>query len=739
MTSNVAPSTGKDLKIQFFRAAVFLSSFLFFVLQPMSAKTLLPHFGGSFMVWGTCLVFFQGFLLAGYLTAHGGQIRFGVSRFSRIHWLLLLGSLLVIPIGLAPLAHWEMQASPAVHVTAALTFALGLPVLTLALNSVLLQRWLSVSNSPHKNHPYALYSASNLGSLSALLLYPILIEASLTLRQQFRLWWIGYVLLLGLMYVCMPERSSKNQAGKDIQDQRPIPVPGVTYLIWFVCAASGSALLIATTNVITLDIASIPLLWTVPLALYLFTFVLVFKRRPWFPAFLEQNMIWGIVVGMMLFLMSLLRVGFPAPLSIGLHLFVLFSLCLCCHGWLVKNKPENVRNLSLFYVVLAAGGFAGTFLITFILPRANDSMVDLPVGLCLVSIARTLISGKPARIGTGRLAPAVAAAGIALLILPALAGGRQHLSDAILYLGSSLFLLPAILSLKQRPHLLSVLLIVILVMQQWTEQLATGGQNMWTHRNYYGIYKIYEENGIRNLQHSTTLHGRQYLDPERAKVPLSYHHPKAPAGEVIRSGLIDARSIGMIGLGTGACTLYGRDGEDFVVYELDPDNKAIAESHFTYLGLARARGVDVDVVPGDARVSLRSEPDDRFDLFIIDAFSSASIPIHLLTLNACREYQRVITNEGLILFHLSSRYLNLSPVLFRLARETGLQAIVKPYLVDTHPDADPCIWLAMSADSNLIAAMRDSLGWRRSSYREEELPRLWTDQFSTVLELLGGL
>jgi hypothetical protein len=359
------------------------------------------------------------------------------------------------------------------------------------------------------------------------------------------------------------------------------------------------------------------------------------------------------------------------------------------------------------------------------------------VGLSLVALTQALVAGKPARFGALRLAPALAAAGVALLLFPYLAGRWLDLSDPFLYAATSLFLLPATLSLKQRPHLLAIFLLVSLVMQHWTEQLATGGENHWTHRNYYGVYKIYDENGIRNLQHSTTLHGRQFLDPERSMVPLSYYHPNAPAGELIKSALLDARSIGMVGLGTGACALYGKKDEAFVIYELDPDNQAIAESHFTYLKLARSQGIQVNIVPGDARISLRSEPDDGFDLLIVDAFSSASIPIHLLTLDACLEYRRVTTERGLILFHLSSRFLDLRPVLFRLAVETGLHAVIKPYLADTHPDADPCIWFALSRNSNLIEAMIQSLAWQKSLYREKDLPRAWTDQFSSVFELLG--
>ncbi len=725
-------------RIIIYQVAVFLSAFLLFFVQPMVAKALLPVFGGSYMVWGACMVFFQGLLLGGYAVAHAGQRKLGVFRAARWYWLFLLLSLGYLPFHFHLLESAGSGLPIFLNVTLKLLLTVGLPFFTLSMASLALQRWLSVSDLPQRDNPYSLYSPSNAGSILALLLYPAVVEPLLPLSGQRTLWWTGYGVLLILLWGCMPRRRVVREATAQ-DNAHPCPLPFRAKGRWFLATAAASAMSLAATNVITLDIAAIPFLWVLPLTVYLATFVVLFKRRMWFPAWLEQHRIWALLIGLMLFLMSVIRVGFPTLLSLVLHLLTLFVICMNCHALLVRSKPADVRQLTLFYLFISLGGFSGSLFINWIVPLISHSLIEYLTALLLAAAtfaAYASADGKKPCFALKPFAFAATGAVISLLLIPWLAGHVWTLSEAPLFLLVLLPILPAALSLKKRPRELVVFLLLALALQHWTERMLLGAGNMKLHRNFYGIYKIYDQDGIRYIKHGTTMHGRQYIDGGKTNIPLAYHHPAAPAGELLRSGLLQPRAVGMLGLGAGALALYGEPDQRFVIYELDPDNERIAEENFTYLSQARARGMHLDFVIGDGRISLRREKDGALDLLILDAFSSDSVPVHLLTVEAMREYLRVVKPDGVILLNVSNRVLDLRPLIFSLARATQLHALVKAYMEDVHPDADSCIWMLVTRDPALARRISEKLGWGTDDLAQNDLPPPWTDQFSNLFRLL---
>jgi SAM-dependent methyltransferase len=284
-----------------------------------------------------------------------------------------------------------------------------------------------------------------------------------------------------------------------------------------------------------------------------------------------------------------------------------------------------------------------------------------------------------------------------------------------------------------RSWLLGVLLLAITVCMTWTEQVAVGARGVMRQRNFYGIYKVYDRDGQRILQHGTTLHGRQYLDETRAGTPLAYFHPSTPAARVLTSEAFTLQRVGMVGLGTGALVMYGKPGCEFTVFELDQDNIPIAERQFSYLQRAREEGVLVDCVVGDARLALRGVSDGAFDKFIVDAFSSGSIPVHLITLEAFVEYLRVMTPSGILLLHISNRVLDLHPVVYSAAQALGVDAFELTNAGAADPDANDTFWMAVTTDDGVVSELTESLGWAKREMPSQGWPRPWTDQYANLI------
>ncbi|MBM4144007.1 MAG: hypothetical protein FJ225_10520 [Lentisphaerae bacterium] len=752
--------------------AVFLSAFLLFQVQPMAAKGLLPLFGGSYLVWGVCMVFFQAALLLGYLYAHAAQRRLGVKRYALWHWLLLAAPVLCFPFRFDAVA---AGATPSGALTPAvlrlLLAAVGLPFFALSTTSLVLQRWLAVSDLPQARNPYVLYSASNLGSMLALLTYPLIVEPLLDLRAQGYAWWGGYALLALLHAFCRPrkhssaERGARNAEGKSGQvpeqaSRSALRVPRSTFAVCFLLSAAASAVLLAVTNVLTFDIASAPFLWVLPLSVYLGAFVLGFKRQAWFPRWVAAGLGWVVPLGILLYLTSQLRLAPPVAVSVSLHLAVLFVVCMNCVAGLVRLRPALDERLTAYYVAIAAGGLAGSALVGWMIPPVSSSLVEYPLSLLLACGAmqfrlpvadRGSRGAGPGGGGSGHgaaqsasgirhpaflpLPALVAAASLTLLpwLCATLAGGRAEPRLVLLVSGLPLAL---ILRAAARSRAATVLTLAAATLALTrTEDIASGVHTVARLRNFYGVYRVFDKDGLRYLQHGTTQHGRQYLAGPERDTPLAYFHPTTPAAGVLRSDAFGRRDIGMIGLGTGALAAYAGRGQTFTVFELDPDNLPLARRHFTYLNIAERRGAALSFVFGDGRVGLQSQPDGRFDLLIIDAFNSGSIPVHLLTVEALGECLRVLGADGLLLVHISNKALDLEPVVAANAAAAGVSVLFQTNAGDVHPDAEATYWAALSRDGAVIERLASELGWRRPDPRAR-LPRPWTDRYCNVLGAL---
>ncbi|MBN2300898.1 MAG: hypothetical protein JXN60_00145 [Lentisphaerae bacterium] len=731
-------------KIWGYYAAIFLSAFLLFQIQPLTSKALLPVFGGSYLVWGASMVFYQGMLLVGYIYAHAMQRWLGVVRYSRFHWILLIAPTAMFPFRFERFASGAEGVPLVAAVFILLFVSVSLPLLTLSTTSVLLQRWFSISHSEGSRNPYVLYSASNLGSMLGLLSYPVIVEPFFSLDFQGYVWWIGYALMVLIHLSCVPSRASKEDRRMEAVESAGIARVDIKMrVVWFALSASACASLIAVTNIITFDVASVPFLWVLPLSVYLFAFVVAFKRKMWFPAWLQTGVYWALIVGALMYLMSQLRLAIPGWVSITIHLTILFVVCLNCCAALVRVKPTDARLLTMFYLMVAFGGFFGSLSVTWCMPLVSPTLVEYPLSFALVmlslALANDALGAVWRRSSIVETAICLTLGVLALTLLPwmlnrffAMDEDRMRIALIIIAVPVALVLL----KLVNKSLQFGIVLVAMSLAFAWTEQLYVGADSVVRHRNFYGVYKVYDKGNMRYLQHGTTLHGREYTQGPKAGIPLSYFHPSTPAGLILTCNKFFFRDIGMIGLGTGALASYAGEGQRFTVYELDHDNLHIADKNFTYLRTARNKGADLRFVFGDGRISLRKEQSDSLDLIIIDAFNSGSIPVHLLTVEAFQEYFRVLRKNGLLLLHVSNKVLDLAPVVYSNALKLNLFVCEQTNIGNCHPDADDTIWMAASEDEAVIDVLRLHLRWWKRFGSDDSLPRAWTDRYSNIIGVM---
>lgn len=676
-----------------FQAVVFLGSFLTFTLELMAAKLLLPRFGGSAYVWTTCVIYFQALLLAGYGWGHAALGRWGARRYSRVHLVLLLAPFFFFPLRLPAPA----GAAPMLDLLWSLLRSAGVPFFVLSTTILVVQGWHS--SAKECGDGYFLFAASNMGALAALASYPLLIEPLLSLKAQSFLWFGLYSLYVVLHFFCLP-RSFK----VDVTETRAVlPVSSRDRALWLLLSAAPCAAMLATTNLLTFDFAAVPLLWTAPLAIYLVTFVLNFKRSPWYPGRLNSALLpilglW-VLVCLAAAALAVSRSGSSTPvqtlrrlIDIGKFGYVtaaLFIVGMICHKSLAASRPASEAATTEFYSWVAAGGLLGSACIGVLVPWLGGGVPSL----ALDWIA----------------AGAVAAAALALRDWSAWTRGRVAAVVAVF----------AAVSLGLR------------------SSAPDSGRVVRALRNFYGIYRVVDKNGTREFYHGNTDHGMQSLDPAKAGVPLTYYNLHSPLAEAWSALGQDWRSVGVVGLGAGAIAAYGRAGQTMDFYELDPDVAMIAESDFAYLKNSPAR---VRIVLGDARQSLARADGASYDLLILDAFNSGAVPIHLVTEEALELYLARVPREGVILLHVSNRYLDLRSMLAASARELGLAGACKRLTQNGRVMTDdrvPSSWVALSRDPEKMRRLVTAEGWTDLSAPAFAGGRAWTDQHASLLPVLA--
>jgi hypothetical protein len=724
------PST---LNIPLFGATVLTSSVLMFLLEPMIAKRLLPYFGGAPAVWNTCIVFFQVALLAGYCYAHavralGPRLQLIVHGLLVTTPFIVLGSFLEPPPGPIP------GGNAFLHLFLILATSVGLPFFVLSTTASLLQTWFAKTVDSDQE-PYWLYAVSNTGSLVALLAYPTIVEPMLRLRTQAQLWAALYVLFAALTLVCAAvvwhrgSRAARTVKRIDGLEDRT-PLTWFTRGRWIALAAVPSGLMLAVTNYVSTDIAAAPLLWVVPLSLYLLTFVVAFspRRRP--GSTIADRSLALLMIPLTLFLV--LPVGWPLWLLIPVHLLVFVSASMVCHSQLADTRPP-IAHLTEFYLWIAIGGTVGGLFTTLFAPLLFKQIVEYPLLLVLACLLRLAAPPQPARSSASSLViPIVAIAATFLLVWLT---ARFHVDSRILMAAFGVVGI-ACFSQSKRPLTFAALIATLLLAGQFYD--PAGGRPLLAERTFFGVYRVRVDQfgRFRALYHGTTLHGIERTDPPPHE-PLSYYSRGGPIGQLFDAmpRLTTAPAVAVVGLGVGSLASYATKHQRWTFYEIDPAVERIASTsgHFSYLPQCGRR---CDVVTGDARLSLAANSGMSYGLIIVDAFSSDAIPIHLITSEAVSLYLERLAPHGVLAFHVSNRHFSLGPILGRLALTHGLSALEQFQVVsstDLSDGKNHSDWVVMSREGDLSPLMNDAR-WQAPAVTAGT-PE-WTDDFSNIVRIM---
>ncbi len=723
-----------------------MSALLLFWMEPMFAKMILPLLGGAPSVWNTCIVFYQTLLLIGYIYAHATTKWLGLRWQAVLHALLLLLVFTTLPVDVAKGWTPPLSSNPVLWLFLLLLISVGLPFFTLSATAPLLQKWFAFTVHPSAKDPYFLYSASNLGSLIGLLGYPLLIEAHLSLPLQAKSWSVSYILLAGMISACAIMALKSSRIGiRHLNSETTDASPGlkVTQRIrWVLLAFVPSSLLLGVTNYITTDIAQVPLLWIIPLAIYLISFVLVFSPKPVIPH--------GLMVRVQPFLLVPLAIlfywGFTKIVAwpfIPFHLLVFFVTAMVCHGEIAYSRPSTFH-LTEYYLWISAGGVLGGVFNTLVAPQVFNSFAEYPLMIAIACLLRPSLDSdqRPHKrwFDLGLPLASLVLFSLSKIGMRYFAQGRDTLGilELIVFILISCIVGITCFSFRYRPMRFGFGMgAILLVGFLWTGEQE---RILYKERNFFGIHKVVHDpkGDYHLLFHGTTLHGAQSLNPVRIHEPLTYFYPTGPLGQVF--GVFpknpDHAQVAIIGLGTGSAASYARPGQYWTFYEIDPTVERIAKDarYFTFLKDCPAK---VSVVLGDARLSLANATDHSYDLIVLDAFSSDAIPIHLLTREALKLYLAKLSESGVMVFHISNRYLDLKPILGNLANHMNLVCLVQDDMelseAEKKAKKAPSTWVVMacrSPDLNRLAADRR---WKLLSSTPKS--RLWTDDFSNIVSV----
>jgi hypothetical protein len=667
-----------------FLLTTFLSATLLFLVQPLFAKMVLPLLGGAPGVWNTAMLFFQACLLGGYAFAHFGPRLLGARRHAVLQVLIVALPVLLLPLSIPAGADPTTAAHPTLWLLGFMLVTIGAPFFALSTTSPTIQHWLGASGHARAGNPYFLYVASNVGSLLALLAYPVVVEPFLSLRLQQQLWGYGYALLALLTLAAArsafqraprPTGPSAAHAASSASAATATPEPAPTLrrrALWVLGAFIPSSLLLGVTAFVTSEVAAVPLLWILPLALYLGTFILAFSSWQVPSDHVLRRTLAMLVVPLLLVVALHLRIQ-PIATLILLNLAVFFVAALLCHRRLSGTRP-GPAHLTEFYLWLSVGGVLGGIFNALLAPVLFDTHFEYPLVLLLACLhALRPEAAAPADIRPARLAAAatVVGSGLALLLLRALPLSTLPAAPLLFMAAPAL----ACFLASRRPVPFTVALAVLFFASQ--AATVTPGRQLHIERSFFGINRVTEDTalGVRHLYHGLTIHGIQSTEPRRRRTAFSYYHDRSPSGSVLAAlARKPGARVGLVGLGAGSLAVYAAPGQAWTFFEIDPVVARIAADprYFTFLHDAPT---PPRLVLGDARLTLAREPDHQFDVLVIDAFSSDAIPVHLMTREAFALYQSKLKPGGAILCHISNNHLDLEPILGGIAADRGLTAL----------------------------------------------------------------
>jgi hypothetical protein len=729
-----------------FALTLFVSATLLFLVQPMIGKMVLPLLGGSPAVWNTCMVFFQATLLAGYLYAHAVTKRLSARTQLIVHVVLLL--LPLVPLLLlgfdAPRVarDWmppPTEANPIPWLLALLAIAAGLPFFVVATSAPLLQSWFSSTGHSAGRDPYFLYAASNLGSMLALLGYPTLVEPYLPLALQSWVWIAGYAALVLLTAVCgvamWRAAAGRGVTAPDVvtyDTEAETPSLG-RRLRGVALAFVPSSLMLGVTTYVTTDIAAIPLLWIIPLALYLLSFILVFARLPGFVHALFVLLLPAVILALLFpppWHFDSLGIDLRVPQlhvwqSIGLHFVALFVAAMVCHGELARSRPAPAY-LTEFYLCMSLGGVLGGIFNGMIAPVAFHTVVEYPLVIAAACLLLPRL-GLPRAVAPLRWLD-YAFAGVLGLFGVGVAG----------------FLLARVYATVQDAERLPRFVRPYAV--KLVEDYGLRDENVLIQeRGFFGVVKVQTSNygSCHQMIHGTTNHGMQCLEPERRGEPLTYFHRQGPIGQLFTAvkEMKPQRHLAVMGVGTVTLAAYTDPGWKLTLYEIDPWVVRIArdERYFTYLRDAEARQVQVDIHLGDGRLQVAKAPPGEFDILFMDAFSSDSVPVHLITKEAVEMYLTKLKPNGILVINIANRYLDFAPVLTALAEATGLKALEAEDGHDGVQDKFASHWVVLAREWQDFGKLGeytrpDGEKWFVPLTSDKHV-RVWTDDFSNLLQV----
>ncbi len=746
-----------------YTVTIFLSASLLFLVQPMFAKMVLPLLGGTPTVWNTCMLFFQGVLLAGYGYTHVLTGRFGHRGQMALHFTVLFSAIVALPIAVPHDWSPPTVATPVFWLLWLLVVSVGAPVFAVSTTTPLLQRWFAETDHTSASDPYFLYAASNLGSVLALLGYPLLIEPNFALADQGWLWFGGFAVLTALMATCAwhLKRSrvrvssssgshpvKQNGGRKDFPASADSSINTRRRLYWVALSFVPSSWMLGVTTYITTDLSPMPLLWVIPLALYLLTFIWAFSRVKRGEAKFETGrakqpastlsthalLVRLLPFALLLLASSTIVEGSWQPML--LHLAAFFLAGLVFHGALASDRP-SAQFLTEYYLWMAVGGFLGGLLNGLIAPLISSCLLEYPLTLLLAFFLCPQV--QPHKLD--RLLNVTFVGLTALLIFGWLLDLNIRQSPSLVNL---LFLV-----------LLLSLVLIVLNVAHWRKFVGVGvgavllmavltplrdGSVLYTGRSYFGVHRVVRspDESLHYLYHGRTVHGIQDRRPEHHCEPLSYYHRHSPLGEIFEafSGSGSTQRIAVVGLGTGATICYQQPEEEFTFYEIDPIVQYVAESEELFDHLKRCSRGPYRIIIGDGRLKLAEAPDEYYGMIFFDAFSSDAIPVHLLTREAIAMYLAKMREDGILVFHISNIHVDLEQVLADLAADAGLQCLVCRDRDVAPQDLSRAnsVYAVLAHNRADLKELDQTGQWLES--RPSTSGRVWTDDYSNIIGIL---
>lgn len=743
-----------DILLLLFSITLFLSAGLIFLVQPMVAKMILPLFGGSPAVWTTAILFFQCALLLGYVYAHLAPKILGIRLQSFAHMALLAVAIIFfLPFSFRK-GSYSGEGKEVLHLLSLLTINVGPTFFLAAASAPLLQKWFTRTSHPEAGDPYFLYVASNLGSMLALLSYPILFEPFTTLTLQNLIWANSYKVLAFFIFLCalIIFRRQINRDNEDVplfsdKSTEDVNTTSLPYMNvngksqtfrWLLLSLVPSSMMLGVTSYLTTNITPMPLLWVIPLALYLLTFILAFSRR-FRISTARLGRIYALLIAP-LSMMIIFEATEPMWLLLALHLLVFVLAALMCHSELARSRPR-AQYLTSFYLWIALGGALGGAFNAIFAPHIFKTLAEYPLALVLACFLRPSNGEKASYTITDALYPLLVGS---LAILAAVIAGTLRLeygtARTLFTLGIPVLL--CFFAIDRVPRF--ALSLGALFLASSILAIGAGGRVLYSDRSFFGVHRVLSSNAGRfhTLVHGNTVHGRQSMLPDERYKPLTYYYPTGPIGQVFSefSGTKQKKNIALVGLGTGSLAAYANPGQNVTFFEIDEEVVRIAQNPqlFTYLHDCKAK---YKIVLGDARITLVKEPLHHYGIIVLDAFNSDSIPVHLITKEAVEMYLTKLEEGGILAFHISNRYLELSPVLAGIADSLGLicRLRIDSFLTDEERLEGKLAsrWVLLARKESDLGSLAIKPEWER--ILPEKGARVWTDDYSYLISVFKKL